>query len=69
MDDDVREHPTMHALSELGYGFSSIPRNLFHMRLQRFPEAYAGKGAIGHDFLAARCGQIYDSVARLVRAW
>jgi FkbM family methyltransferase len=59
----------MRTLSEFGYGFFSIPRKLFHMRLQRFPETYVGKGAIGHDFLAARRGQIYDDVAQLVRAW
>lgn len=65
---DLREHPTIRALAGHGYGFFSIPKRLFRMRLRRVPADGLVTSGIGHDFLAARHGRTYEEVAQLVRA-
>lgn len=66
---NLGEHPTLQTLSEHGYGFFSIPKRLFRMRLHRLPlDRQVPARQVGHDFLAARLGRTYEDVSRLVRA-
>ena len=60
--------PQMRLLDEYGYGFFSIPKRLFRMRLEPFRLDRPPAAEIGHDFLAARLGRPYREIARLVRA-
>ncbi|MBV9092839.1 MAG: FkbM family methyltransferase [Streptosporangiaceae bacterium] len=61
-------HPTMLALSSLGYGFLGLPRRLTHMRAFRFDPRDLSMTPRSHDFVAARVGRIYDEVAERLRA-
>jgi FkbM family methyltransferase len=63
---DVASHPTIGLLDKLGYGFFSIPKTLFRVRVARFDAANPSPGS-GHDFLAVRRDR-YEEVARLLRA-
>lgn len=67
-DGSVRKHPTIRILSEMGYGFFSIPRCLFRMRIRQFDPTVRTDDPPGHDFLAARKGKIFAEVARRINA-
>jgi hypothetical protein len=65
---DLRNHPTLMALSDFGYGFFGLPKRLVRMyaiplNLQNFSEKLET-----HDFVAARLGDIYEEVARHLHA-
>ncbi|VEP16710.1 conserved hypothetical protein [Hyella patelloides LEGE 07179] len=67
LEKPVREQPAIKILSDLGYGFFSIPRCLFRMHLEYF-EPDSSNSLIGHDFLAVPKGECYENIAKLVRA-
>lgn len=62
---DIR-HPTIAALNELGYAYLSLPSKLVRMRARELD--LSKPEAMSHNFVAARRGQIYDAVARRLRA-
>lgn len=65
---NLDDHPTMKALSALGYGFFSLPPRLTRMRAFRLDPKDSGNVPKGHDFIAATRGSIYDEAARRLGA-
>lgn len=65
---DLRNHPTLLALSDLGYGFFSLPKRLVRMHAIPFNPHNFPDTPESHDFVAARLGNIYDEVARHLHA-
>jgi FkbM family methyltransferase len=63
----VSERPVIKILHEAGYGFFSIPKCIFRMRLERF-EASQSSQLVGHDLLAVTRGECYERTARIVNA-
>jgi FkbM family methyltransferase len=62
------DHPTVRALSDLGYGFFSLPLKLVRMGARRLDPRRVDQPVRGHDFVAARLGPVYDDIARRLRA-
>lgn len=63
----IRDQPVIKILRDFGYGFFSIPKCLFQMRLERFDPDNSNQ-LIGHDLLAAPKGDCYENIAKLVKA-
>lgn len=63
----ISEQPVIKILNEFGYGFFSIPRCLFRMRLEPF-DPHTSTLLIGNDFLAVPKGECYENIAKLVNA-
>jgi FkbM family methyltransferase len=60
------DHPTMLALNEFGYDYFSLPRKFVRMHARELD--IQKENPIGHNYVAARRGQVYDSIARLLGA-
>ncbi|MGB3510083.1 MAG: FkbM family methyltransferase [Microcoleaceae cyanobacterium] len=67
LEGSVRDQPIIKILHDCGYGFFSVPKCLFRMHLKRF-DLDKSHELIGHDFLAVPKGELYESIAKLVRA-
>ena len=65
---NLGQHPTIQALTDLGYGFFSLPQRLTRMRAFRFHPQNIATTPKSHDFIAARIGEIYADVARRLGA-
>jgi FkbM family methyltransferase len=65
---DLHHHPTIVALSSLGYGFFALPRRLMRMRALRLGHQDLGSVPRCNDFVAARLGRIYEEVAQRLGA-
>jgi FkbM family methyltransferase len=65
---DLRHHPTIVALSSLGYGFFTLPRRLTRMRALQLSPQDLGSVPRSHDLVAAPLGRTYDEVARRLGA-
>jgi FkbM family methyltransferase len=65
---DPHSHPTILTLSDLGYGFFSLPKKLTRMSATRFSPLNMSDTPSSHDFVAARLGKIYEEVALCLRA-
>lgn len=63
------KHPTIRLLTELGYGFFRLPQGrLIRMRAVKFEAGSSSYTGRINDFVAARGGDVYDEVARILRA-
>lgn len=67
LEGSVRDQPVIKILSDLGYGFFSIPRCFFRMRLEYF-DPNVSDTLNGHDLLAVPKGECYENIAKLVNA-
>jgi FkbM family methyltransferase len=65
---ELYDHPTMRLLSELGYGYLSLPLRLTRMRARRLGSRADGRRPASHDFVAARLGPVYEEVAERLLA-
>jgi FkbM family methyltransferase len=60
------EHQTIQALDELGYSYFGLPRKLIRMQARELD--LRKENQLGHNYIAARRGEIYDSIARRLGA-